>query len=409
MRYALLLAQRFNKRDGRLLRIRAALKEAGYAVTSLAVDSGGEVHRDAETKDLRPRAIGLLMLVSQLIMAAIIAGYFSRFYPTLMTISFWTLIIAAAGLASPLGRKYRNALIARFCDKLGNYETIKTKFDLIWAVDPETLRLAKKLAERDSSKLVFDAHEYHREEAPGDEARRAWVIREEEAAASRIDQWVTINASIAKLYVEAIPGSDPVVIRNAVDPRALDRLSSPLREAAGAGPDDHVLLYHGSLRSLRHLPTLVAAANNLPGNWKLALLGDGPLKADLSKMNSPAIFLDPVGYADLPDWIAGADIGVILYEDVGLNQHYCSPNKLYEYIGLGLPLLTSDLPELRRFAQEQGCGRMVSADITAESIAFEVSQISEKDLARMKAACVKISKTLSWTEEKAKLIKLVSA
>ena len=409
MRHALLLAQRFDKRDGRLLRIREALRDAGYSVTSLAVDSGGEARRDAETKDLRPRAIGLLMLASQLIMAAIIAGYFARFFPVLMTISFWTLVLTAIGLASPFGRNVRNALLARLCDRLGQFETSKVRFDLVWAVDPESLRLAKTLADRNTAKLVFDAHEFHREEAPDDDARRTWVIREEESAAPRIDQWVTINASIAKLYADAIPGSDPAVICNAVDPQALDRLASPLRDAAGAGPDDLILLYHGALRSLRHLPALVASASQMPANWKLVLLGDGPLKTELSQIDSRALFLDPVDYADLPQWIAGADMGVILYEDVGLNQHYCSPNKLYEYIALGVPLLTSDLPELRRFADEQGCGRVITGDISADRIASAIGDLEAKDLGDMKAACAKTAKTLSCAEEKAILIALVSA
>jgi len=409
MRHALLLAQRFDKRDGRLLRIRDALREAGYAVTSLAVDSGGEEQRDDDTKDLRPRAIGLLMLVSQLIMAGIIAGYFTQFYPVVMTISFWTLIVAAIGLASPIGRKYRNALIARVCDALGQLETNKVKFDLIWAVDPESLRLAAKLAERDTAKLIFDAHEFHREEAPGDEARRAWVVREEEAAAARIDQWVTINASIAKLYAEVLPGSDPAVIRNAVNAQEIDRLSSPLRAAAGARPDDYILLYHGALRSLRHLRALMAAAKLLPKNWKLVVLGDGSLKSDLMSVGGSVTFLDPVAYEDMPEWVAGADMGAILYEDVGLNQHNCSPNKLYEYIALGVPILTSDLPELRRFAEEAGCGSVLAEPITAESIAAAVNAMSKNDLQLMKSACRETAKTLSWTEEKAKLVALVSA
>jgi len=409
MRHALLLAQRFDKRDGRLLRIRATLREAGYAVTSLAVDSGGEAYRDEDTKDLRPRAIGLLMLVSQLIMAGIIAGYFAQFLPVLMTIGFWVLIIAAIGLTSPFGRTYRNALIARLCDRFGMFDTNKVKFDLIWTVDPESLRLATKLAERDSAKLIFDAHEFHREEAPGDQARRAWVIREEEAAAARIDQWVTINASIAKLYAEAIPGSDPAVIRNAVNAREIDRLSSPLRAAAGAGPDDYILLYHGALRSLRHLPALIVAARLLPKSWKMVVLGDGSLKSDLTAIEGPVTFLDPVAYEDMPEWVAGADMGAILYEDVGLNQHNCSPNKLYEYIALGVPILTSDLPELRRFAEEAGCGSVVVEPITAESIAVAVNAMSKNDLELMESACRETAKTLSWTEEKAKLVALVSA
>lgn len=409
MRHALLIAQRFNKHDGRLLRIRETLRETGYAVTSLSFDSGGEIHRDRETRDLRPRAISFLMLVSQLIMAGIIAGYFTRFYPAVLTAAFWTLITVTIGLTSPFGRAYRNALITRLAELLGRLETAKTKYDLVWSVDPETLRLARIIADRDSARLIFDAHEFHREESLGDEARRAWVIREEEASAARIDHWVTINESIARLYAESIPGSNPVVIRNALDSRTLDYRASPLRTAAGIHEGQKILLYHGALRSLRHLPELVSAATRLPDGWKLVLLGGGPLKAELMVIESPAVFLDPVDYEVLPEWIAGADLGVILYEDTGLNQHYCSPNKLYEYIAYGVPLLTSDLPELTRYAETAGCGKVLSKPVTADRIAEAVSRLSETELAALKSACRQTARTLSWRDEKAKLMALVNA
>ena len=409
MRHALLLAQRFDKRDGRLLRIRDALREAGYVVTSLAMDSGGDARRDPETKDLRPRATGLLMLASQLIMAGIIAGYFNRFFPVAMTIGFWSLIAVMIALASPFGRRYRLALITRTSEFLGRIETGKTRYGLVWAVDPESLRLARAVADRDAARLIFDAHEFHREEAPGDDARRAWVTREEENAAPRINQWVTINESIANLYAEAISGSHPAVICNAIDPHNLDRLSSPLRAAAGVRDDEKILLYHGSLRTLRHLPQLIDASNHLPDDWKLVVLGDGPLKAELMAQDSAAIFLDPVDYDALPLWVAGADMGAILYEDAGLNQHNCSPNKLYEYIALGVPLLTSNLPELKRYTDDAGCGRVVSGPITAGSISAAIKSLSGPDLSAMKSACQRTAKTLSWQDEKAKLIALLSS
>ncbi len=56
MRHALLIAQHFTRQDDRLLRIRGAIHDAGYAVTSMAFDSGGENLRAPETRDLRPRA-----------------------------------------------------------------------------------------------------------------------------------------------------------------------------------------------------------------------------------------------------------------------------------------------------------------------------------------------------------------
>lgn len=348
------------------------------------------------------------MLFSQLVMAGIIAGYFLAFLPILMTTLFWLLVGSAVFLTLPWGRRVRNGLLHRLAEFLAGFETAKHGYDLIWAVDPETLRLATRLANRDNARLVFDAHEFHREEAPDDDARRQWVIREEEAA-TRIDALVTINDPIAALYRDALPGLAVTVIRNAADPMEMDRAESPLRAAAGASADDHLLLYHGSLRSLRHLGELIASAALLPDNWKLVLLGDGPLKTELAGMDSKAILLDPVAYADLPGWIAGADMGVALYEDKGLNQHYCSPNKLYELIACGVPLLATDLPELRRFAAEAGCGKIISGAVTPQTIAEVIAGLDEQALSDMRAACRKTAASLSWENEKTKLIELVNA
>lgn len=409
MRHALLLAQRFDKRDGRQLRVRAALREAGFSVDSLAFDSGGDANRDPETRDLRPRAAGLLMLASQLVMAGIIAGYFMAFYPVVMTTLFWLLVGSAVFLTSPFGRNVRNSLLHRLAEFLSRFETAKHGYELIWASDPETLRVAVRLANRHNARLVYDAHEFHREESPDDDARRQWVIREEEAASARIDQLVTINDPIAGLYREALPARAASVIRNAVDPQTLDKANSPLRAAAGVSADHRILLYHGSLRSLRYLEELVKAADLLPDNWILVIMGEGELKADLAAINSRAVILDAVPYSDLPEWVAGADLGAVLYEDRGLNQHYCSPNKLYELIAYGVPILATDLPELGRYAGDQGCGKVMAGEVTPQAIADAVAALDEDALARMREACQKTAASLSWEREKARLIDLVNA
>lgn len=156
MPHALLLSRSFEKADVRLSTARDGLREAGYTVTSLALESGGETNRDPETRDLRPRAAGLLMLISQLMIAAIIAGYFSRFFPVAMTAIFWTLIVSAAFFASPVGKGVRGPVLLRISEFLGGIETAKTRFDVIFVADSKGQRLGQKLAARDGARLVSD-------------------------------------------------------------------------------------------------------------------------------------------------------------------------------------------------------------------------------------------------------------
>ena len=53
---------------------------------------------------------------------------------------------------------------------------------------------------------------------------------------------------------------------------------------------------------------------------------------------------------------AGASVGVIPYEPVGLNNTYTTPNKLFDYMAAGLPVVASRLPELVRFVEGGGMG-----------------------------------------------------
>ncbi|MEE2525852.1 hypothetical protein V0U79_05695 [Hyphobacterium sp. HN65] len=153
MPHALLLSSKFPKNDSRLEQMRSSLTEQGYQVISLSYDSGGEAHRDEETRDLRPRAAGLLMLLSQLIIAGVIAGYFSRFYPLAMTMIFWTTIAAAIGLTSPFGRSVRQSVFLWVSEYILWLETAKHRFQLVWAADSEMVPMAQRVAQRCGAEL----------------------------------------------------------------------------------------------------------------------------------------------------------------------------------------------------------------------------------------------------------------
>jgi hypothetical protein len=219
MRHALIIAQHFTRQDDRLLRIRSAIQGAGYAVTSLAFESGGETMRAAETRDLRPRALGLLMLTSQLVIAAVIAGYFTRFYPIAMTVVFWLVVMSGIYLASPMGQAARNALLARLGTGLGQLDTAKTRFDVIWAANSESLELARRLAKRDGARLIFDARETGCQD---DEIRRQCAISDVAKAVPDIDQWVAENTETAALYETLFGASKPALIPDATDTPVLN-------------------------------------------------------------------------------------------------------------------------------------------------------------------------------------------
>ena len=69
--------------------------------------------------------------------------------------------------------------------------------------------------------------------------------------------------------------------------------------------------------------------------------------------------LPPVPYADLLAWTASADLGLILYrQSYSPNVKYCLPNKLFEYLMAGLPVLCSHLEAVADIIQAYDVGRV---------------------------------------------------
>jgi len=93
-------------------------------------------------------------------------------------------------------------------------------------------------------------------------------------------------------------------------------------------------------------------------------------------------FLPAVPQAELLQHSASADLGIIPYPHVDLNSYYCTPNKLFEFIQAGLPILSNDSPELRRFVSEEGFGlvhAMSSPLHIANAIDLGFQQLSHSD------------------------------
>jgi glycosyltransferase involved in cell wall biosynthesis len=232
----------------------------------------------------------------------------------------------------------------------------------------------------------------------------------EKALAKRCHLIITVNNSCAGEMARSLGVRLPLVLRNCVDPAAAGGFAGGLRETLGLGRGERLVVYIGILQKGRGLEELIKAWAGLPADWHLAFIGQGALEGSLRDLALSAglenvYFLPPVKAWQLPEFIRGASLGVVLIEDVDLSKHYSLPNKLLEYIAAGVPVLASDLPEIRRLVDEYQVGVFTDPRDSGrirESLRKLLGDVEKLDTLRQNT--VKAGKNLTWRKEAGLLI-----
>ena len=279
-----------------------------------------------------------------------------------------------------------------------------------------TLPIGATVKRRTGAALLYDSHEIF-EEVSQLTPRQRLRYRVMQGRFSRfVDGFVTVNTQIGRFLEQRYPALPaPVIVRNAVvcpddDPRDDGRL----RRAAAVEDGRRVLLYQGGFALYRGLEALVRSSPLLPEDWVLVMMGWGKLEAQLRRVAADVDttggrvrFLPGVPQAELRSWTAGADLGVIPYENVCLNHWYCSPNKLWEYPAAGVPILASPFPVMSELIQQHGVGLLLDDPVSPLGIARAVAGVTASDLSEMRARCSDFIAKDNWSLYEQPLVNVV--
>jgi glycosyltransferase involved in cell wall biosynthesis len=246
---------------------------------------------------------------------------------------------------------------------------------VIMACDLPALPAATILAEAWNAKLTYDAHELYPEQSAFTPKATALMELWEGKCIKRVDLAYTVSPMIASRMAEKYSLHDaPKIFYNTplFSAAGSRREKGRLRSAISARTDATVLLFHGILASNRNLGTLVKAFAVLkPSNAALVFLGYGEV-AKYSKLakatGNPNIFvLNAVPQDELPSWLLDATAVLIPYPAIDANTRYCLPNKLFDCIELGVPVLAnSDLSCVKEIVDRYGVGRIAPMNSLGE-------------------------------------------
>lgn len=278
--------------------------------------------------------------------------------------------------------------------------------DIVVAHDLPMLAVGRALATEVGARLVYDSHELYSEQEFSRGQQRSWAAIERRHIQA-CDRVITVNPSIAR-ELEARYGLSGVqVIYNAERVAPLTPRSWYLHERFAIPRDQQVLLYQGGLSAGRNLPELVQAMARVQSSRvHLVLLGDGQLGQSLQRLVARQglqgrVHLHPaVPQADLLAITGAADAGVIPYQAICLNNYYCTPNKLFEFVAAGLPILASDLPELRRLVQDNQIGTVAQLGSAAQlATAIDDFFADAERLQGWRNRLTQVREELSWQRE----------
>lgn len=287
-------------------------------------------------------------------------------------------------------------------------------YDILHCHDFPLLAAAVETKRRRPTPLIYDAHElYHAQTALPARVRRRYR-RQERRLIGYADLVITVNSFIAEIMAGEYGCEMPRVIFNAAPKDTGAGAGRGLRELLRLPQRDRIVLYQGWMSAERGIERLVQAARFFPSDVHLVLIGYGDYEQtlrDVSKQQGTddgrVIFAGRVEGKDLPPLTRSADLGVIPYHGIDLNNYYSSPNKLFEYVSAGLPFVSNDLPFLRWIIAKFGFGETIDLSEPKAAAAAILSLVN--DLGRLhglKNAAEKAGAELNWESESKKFISL---
>ena len=228
--------------------------------------------------------------------------------------------------------------------------------------------LAQRL--RPGLDLIYDCHEFEAERNAKSPRYLAAVARLERRHIHRAYSVITVSPSIQQAYCErygnvGIP--EVHLVRNV--PHAVERPTPPERDFRarfGIPEEGFIALYQGAFTYNRGLENALEAAALLEGRGvHFVFMGYGPLEGLVEEAANRLAHVhqhEAVPYDRVLAHTAAADVGLVSVKPTCLSYLYCLPNKLFEYIQAGLPVLTNELPDCVQLAREFGIGEVVAND-----------------------------------------------
>ena len=280
--------------------------------------------------------------------------------------------------------------------------------------DLDTLLPNYLISKLKSTNLVYDSHELFCE-VPELKAnpikKKIW---------KKLEQWIfpklknvfTVNDSIAKIYTEEY-NVDVKVVRNIPYLSAQKNIEFKSKMDLDLPTNKKIIILQGAGINIDRGAEEAVIAMQYVNDSILLIIGSGDviniLKKIVSdlKLHEKVTFVGKVPFEKLLQYTHHADLGLTLDKDTNVNYKYSLPNKLFDYIHAGVPVLASNLVEIKKIITTYSIGDCTEDD-TPEHIASKINTIlNDYNTLQLWKNNLKIATIdLNWEKEELQLIEV---
>ena len=243
---------------------------------------------------------------------------------------------------------------------------VTKKADLLISNDLDTLIPNFIVSKIKGTKIIYDSHEIFTEvpELQNSKFKKKIWEQVESLIIPRLNHCITVNQSIANYFQNKYNVKFHVIRNIPIEQKTKEKIRS--RNELNLPENKKIILLQGSGINIdRGAEELVEAMQHVPEDYLLLIIGGGDVISILKKMSkslnleSKIIFLPKMSSNNLFHYTCNANLGVTLDKDTNLNYRFSLPNKIFDYIYGGIPVLSSRLPEIEKIILKHDIGTFI--------------------------------------------------
>ncbi|MBL7883373.1 MAG: glycosyltransferase [Bacteroidia bacterium] len=290
------------------------------------------------------------------------------------------------------------------------------KADVLVANDLDTLLPNFLISKLKGAKLVYDSHELFCEvpELQTNLIKKKIWKNLERFIFPKLKYVFTVNQSIADIYSQEYKVKVNV-LRNIPPLASQSKLQPSSKQALGIPTDKKIIILQGAGINIDRGAEEAVQAMQFVNDAVLMIVGSGDVIDLLHqlvkelKLKDKVFFVGKVPFEKLLQYTHHANLGLTLDKDTNINYKYSLPNKLFDYIHAGVPVLASPLFEIKNIIEKYEVGDCIQSH-KPEDIAQKMNEIlcNETMLTKWKKNCTIAAEILNWENEEKQLIEVYS-